>query len=183
MKSLTFITGNARKAEQLSRYLSIPVEHMKLDIPEIQSLNLEEVATEKAKAAFAILGTPVLVEDTALSFRALNGLPGTLIKWFLESVGTVGLTKLLLGYDDRTATAETCFALYDDNGVKLFKGTRKGRVTNSPQGETDFGWNTIFIPEGEEVTWAEMDFEQQSKTSMRKMAIDKLQKYLETNYQ
>ena len=84
MKSLTFITGNPNKADQLSRYLSFPVEHVKLDIPEIQSLDLEEVATEKAKAAYAVLGTPVLVEDTSLTFVALSGLPGTLIKWFLD---------------------------------------------------------------------------------------------------
>jgi non-canonical purine NTP pyrophosphatase (RdgB/HAM1 family) len=182
MKSLTFITGNAKKTEELSRYLSFPVAHTKLDIPEIQSLDLGEVATKKAKTAFGILGTPVLVEDTALTFEALNGLPGTLIKWFFESIGNEGLTKLLAGYDNRTAIAETCFALCDEKGVHLFTGTRKGSVSDSPRGDTDFGWNPIFIPEGAEVTWAEMDFDEQSKTSMRKLAIEKLQVYLEANY-
>ncbi len=83
-KKLTFITGNKNKAEQLSQYLSFPVSHFKLEIDEIQSLDLEEVATKKAKAAYVILGTPVLVEDTALTFEALGKLPGTLVKWFLE---------------------------------------------------------------------------------------------------
>lgn len=182
MKSLTFITGNPKKAEQLSRYLSFSVAHTNLDIPEIQSLDLEEVATEKAKAAYTLLGTPVLVEDTALTFEALNGLPGTLIKWFLHSVGTKGLPKLLLGYDNKAATAQTCFALCDENGVHLFLGTRKGRVSDIPKGETDFGWNPIFIPEGAKLTWAEMDFAQQSETSMRRLAVEKLQAYLETHY-
>ncbi len=182
MKSLTFITGNTNKTEQLSRYLAFPVEHTSLDIPEIQSLDVEEVATEKAKAAYQLLGTPVLVEDSALTFEALNGLPGTLIKWFLESLGTEGLTKLLLGYENRAATAQTCFALCDETGVHLFRGTRKGRVSDSPKGETKFGWNPIFIPEGNELTWAEMDFAQQSETSMRRLAIEKLQEYLEAHY-
>jgi non-canonical purine NTP pyrophosphatase (RdgB/HAM1 family) len=182
MKSLTFITGNPKKAEQLSRYLSFSVAYTNLDIPEIQSLDLEEVATQKAKAAYALLGTPVLVEDTALTFEALNGLPGTFIKWFLHSVGTTGLPKLLLGYDNKAATAQTCFALCDEHGVQLFLGTRKGRVSDIPKGETDFGWNPIFIPEGAEHTWAEMDFDQQSETSMRRLAVEKLQAYLETNY-
>ena len=182
MKSLTFITGNAKKAEQLSRYLHFPVEHTKLDVHEIQSLDLEEVAAEKAKAAFAILGTPVLVEDTALTFEALNGLPGTLIKWFFESVGNEGLTKLLHSDDNRAAVAETCFAFCDDSGVHLFKGSQRGRVADIPKGATSFGWDPIFIPDGAEITWAEMDFDQQSETFMRRFAIEKLQEYLEGNY-
>ena len=183
MKSLTFITGNTNKANQLGRYLNFSINHKKLDIPEIQSLDLEEVATEKAKAAYAILKTPVLVEDTALTFVALNGLPGTLIKWFFESVGNEGLVKLLSGYDDRSAIAETCFALCDENGIRLFKGARKGRVSNVPKGDTDFGWNPVFIPEGSDFTWAEMNFEQQTETSMRRIAVEKLQIFLEENYQ
>lgn len=183
MKSLTFITGNANKADQLGHYLHFPVAHQKLDIPEIQSLAVEEVATAKAKAAYAILKSPVLVEDTALTFEALNGLPGTLIKWFLESVGNDGLCTMLLGYENRTAIAETCFALCDETGVHLFKGAHKGKIADVPRGSTDFGWNPIFIPEGETCTWAEMDVAEQAKTSMRRLAIEKLQTYLETHYQ
>jgi non-canonical purine NTP pyrophosphatase (RdgB/HAM1 family) len=183
MKSLTFITGNANKADQLGRYLSFPVSHTKLDISEIQSLDLEEVAIEKAKAAYAILGTPVLVEDTALTFESLNGLPGTLIKWFFESVGNEGLCKILNGYQSRAAKAETCFALCDETGVHLFKGACEGRVPDSPRGDTDFGWNSIFIPEDTDLTWAEMDSEQSAVTSMRRRAIEKLSVFLEEKYQ
>jgi len=183
MKSLTFITGNANKADQLSRYLSFAVSHKKLDIPEVQSLNLEEVATEKAKVAYATLGTPVLVEDTALTFEALNGLPGPLIKWFFESIGNEGLAKLLQGYKNRNAIAKTCFALCDESGVQLFLGECKGIVPDFPRGDSDFGWNPVFIPEDEILTWAEMNMEQSAKTSMRKRAIEKLQKHLEENYQ
>ncbi|MBY0538699.1 non-canonical purine NTP pyrophosphatase [Patescibacteria group bacterium] len=182
MKPLTFITGNAGKAEQLGRYLSFSIDHAKLDIEEIQSLDLEEVATEKARAAYAILGTPVLVEDTALRFEALGRLPGTLVKWFFEEIGNEGIAKLLTGYKNRNAVAETCFALCDKNGIHLFKGSRKGTVSPSPRGSNGFGWNAVFIPEGESLTWAEMDNEQQSKTSMRRLAIEKLQVYLEANY-
>jgi len=183
MKSLTFITGNVKKAEQLSEYLDFAVEHTQLDIPEIQSLDVQAVAADKAKAAYVILGTPVLVEDTALTFTALNGLPGTLVKWFFEAIGNEGLCKMLLGYENRAATAETCFALCDENGVHLFVGTCQGNVPHSPRGETDFGWNPVFIPETAELTWAEMDAEQLSATSMRRRAVEKLQVFLEENYQ
>lgn len=182
MKSLTFITGNAGKAEQLSRYLSFPVPHQKLDIPEIQSLDLEEVATEKARAAYQLLGTPVLVEDTSLTFEALNGLPGPLIKWFLESIGNEGLTNLLVGYTNRAALAETCFALCDETGVHLFKASTKGTIALIPRAVRVFGWDPIFIPDGSKRTWAEMDKEEQAKFSMRRLAIEKLQVFLEENY-
>jgi XTP/dITP diphosphohydrolase len=181
MKSLTFITSNATKVEHLARYLGFSIEQKKLDIPEIQSLDLEEVTTAKAKAAFAVLRTPVLVEDTALTFEALNGLPGPLVKSFLESIGNEGLTKLLLGYDNRAAVAETCFAVCDESGVHLFKGTCKGRVADFPKGD-GYGWDPIFIPEGSELTWAEFDIDQQKGVSMRRLAIEKLQVYLEAHY-
>ena len=181
MKSLTFITGNATKVEHLARYLDFSIEQMKLDIPEIQSLDLEEVAADKAKAAFAVLRTPVLVEDTALTFEALNGLPGPLVKYFLESIGNEGLTKLLAGYDNRAAVAETCFAICDESGVHLFKGACKGRVADFPKGD-GYGWDPVFIPEGSELTWAEFDFTQQKGVSMRRLASKKLQVYLEAHY-
>lgn len=174
MKSLTFITGNAGKATQLSRYLRFEVSHAMLDIEEIQSLDLEQVATKKAKAAYDVLQAPVLVEDTALTFEAMGRLPGTLVKWFFEEIGNEGIANLLNENKNRNAIAETCFALCDESGIHLFKGARIGTVSPSPRGSNGFGWNAVFIPEGETLTWAEMDNEQQSKTSMRRLAIEKL---------
>lgn len=182
MKSLTFITGNPNKVAQLGKYLNFEIAHAKLDIPEVQSLDVEEVAIAKARAAYALLGTPVLVEDVALTFEALRSLPGPLVKWFLESIGTEGLTKLLSGYENRSAVAEVCFALCDESGVNLFKGTRRGTIADTPRGETDFGWNPVFIPEGKEKTWAEMDEGEQRETSMRRLALEKLQTYLDEHY-
>lgn len=182
MKSLTFITGNAGKAEQLSRYLQFQVMHQKLDIPEIQSLDLEEVATEKAKTAYQLLGTPVLVEDTALTFAALNGLPGPLVKWFLETIGNDGMANLLSNHKNRAALAETCFVLCDETGVHLFKAAVEGTIATTPRAVAAFGWDPIFIPKGSEYTWAEMDRETQAKFSLRRKAVEKLQIYLEENY-
>lgn len=182
MKSLTFITGNTEKARQLSRYLSFDVGHTRLDLPEIQSLDLEEVAAEKAKSAYAILGSPVLVEDTALTFESLNKLPGTLVKWFYQSIGNKGIVKLLDGYDNRKATAETCFALCDEVGVHLFRNSIQGTVADNPRGENGYGWNPVFIPTGCSLTYAEMSPDEQSKHSMRRLAVEKLQVYLETHY-
>lgn len=179
--NLTFITGNAEKAKQLGLHLDYPVSHQKLDIPEIQSLDLEEIATKKAKVAYAELGTPVLVEDTSLVFHALGDLPGPLIKWFLESLANDGLAKLVDGYADRSCTASVYFALCDESGIHRFEASIAGRVANKPRGARGFGWDPIFIPDGHEETWGEMDPYGEVKTSMRKAALEKLKVWLENH--
>jgi len=174
---ITFVTGNKSKAEQLAFHLSLPVEHRKLDLAEIQSLNLEEVVRDKAERAWNILKTPVLVEDTSLTFPALGKLPGPLIKWFLTELGNEGLTRLLDG-KDRSAQAEVMFGLHDGTECHIFTGSIQGSVAESPQGEIGFGWDPIFIPQGSDKTWAEMTLEEQSDTSMRRIALKKLQEFL-----
>ena len=86
MDKLTFITGNAGKAKYLSDYFHLPVEHIKLDLHEIQSLNLREVVEDKARRAYEIVKSPVLVEDVSLVFRGLKKLPGPLLTWFLDTL-------------------------------------------------------------------------------------------------
>src|SRR3989344_3516868 len=157
MKAITFITGNVSKAEQLTRHLQYPVSHKKVEVHEIQSLNLREVAEHKAHEAQKVIGGTVLVEDTSLVFHALNNLPGPLIKWFLESLDNAGLCKLLAGYEDKSATASVCFALYDGSAIHFFESERRGTITPAPRGERGFGWDPVFVPEGGTKTWGEMD--------------------------
>ena len=71
MESITFITGNTAKAQFLSDYFKRPFEHVKLDLPEIQSLDLREVIEDKAKRAFAHIQKTVLVEDVSLVLLGL----------------------------------------------------------------------------------------------------------------
>ena len=180
--TITFITGNAAKAEQLARHLEFPVEHKKLDIPEIQSLDLKEVAEHKAREAYQQIRGPVLVEDTSLIFNALGKLPGPLIKWFLEELDNKGLCQLLDGYQDRTALAKVCFCFYDGSISQIFEGEIKGTIADAPKGERGFGWDPIFIPESKTKTWGEMDTEEQKETSMRRIALKKLEDYLKQRF-
>jgi non-canonical purine NTP pyrophosphatase (RdgB/HAM1 family) len=176
--SITFVTGNQAKVAWLQSYINTQVNHQKLDIPEIQSLDLKEVVKHKAEEAFRQLQTPLLVEDTSLRFNAMGKLPGPLIKWFLEELGTEGLCKMLNIYEDRTAVAEVMYGLHTGDEVVLFDATTNGTIANSPRGINGFGWDNVFIPEGSEKTWGEMNMEEQKNTSMRKMAIDKLNHFL-----
>ena len=175
---LTFITGNAGKAKYLSDYFHMPMEHLKLDLREIQSVDLKEVVEDKAKRAYKIIKSPVLVEDVALTFKALKALPGPLIKWFLETLGNEGLCRLLDGFDDRNALAEVEFAICDESGVHTFGGSMEGSISKIPRGEMGFGWDPVFIPKGHEKTWAEMTDDEKHATSMRKIALEKMSEFL-----
>lgn len=176
--NITFITGNQGKAKYVSDYFDIPVACAKLDIREIQSLDLREIAENKARQAFALLKKPVLVEDVSLVFKDMKGLPGPLIKWFLESLGNEGLCRLVDGFSSRQARADVAFALCDKNGFKLFSAKKEGIIARKPRGKAGFGWDPIFIPKGCKKTWAEMSKEEKHQTSMRRIALDKLKKFL-----
>lgn len=179
---ITFITGNAAKAKQLERYFNHPVKHKKLDLPEIQSLDLEEIIEKKIKEAYKIVKSLVIVEDVALRFKAINNLPGPLIKWFLNSLDNKGLCKLLDGYKTRAAEAEVCYGFYDGKVLKYFHGKVKGKIAPKPMGEKVFGWDPTFIPHGHTKTWAQMDKEEQKSCSMRRIALEKLDKFLKEEY-
>lgn len=177
-QELTFITGNPAKAKYLSEYFHLPIAHKKLDVPEIQSLDIREIVEAKAKSAYAMLGTPVIVEDVSVTFVALKRLPGPLIKWFLETLGNEGLCKLLDGYDDRAAVAEVMYAYCDGGEPHVFHGRVEGRIGKHPKGETNFGWDPVFIPNGYQETWAEMSGDEKHATSMRKPALAQLAQFL-----
>lgn len=178
---LTLITGNPSKAKYLADYFHIPVAHKKIDLPELQSLDLREIVEDKARRAYEVLGTPVLVEDVSLTFHALKRLPGPLIKWFLETLENDGMCKMLDGYDDRSASAEVMYGLCDGGAVIIFHGSIDGHIATEPRGETNFGWDPIFIPNGYSKTWAQMSGDEKHLTSMRKPALEVLATYLEKN--
>ena len=74
-------------------------------VPEFQGASLEDIARMKAQTAHDRLKAPVIIEDTALAFDALNGLPGAYIKWFLDAIKCEGLAKMLDGFDNRSGSA------------------------------------------------------------------------------
>jgi non-canonical purine NTP pyrophosphatase (RdgB/HAM1 family) len=171
---LTFITGNANKIIEVERILGQPLAQESLALEEIQAIELEPVVRRKARQAYALLARPVLVEDTGLSFVAWNGLPGALIKWFLKSLGTAGICRLLQGETNRSATAMTLFAYCDSSDCRLFAGTVSGVIPAAPRGTGGFGWDAIFQPVGSEQTFAEMTPEEKDRFSMRRRALEQL---------
>ena len=179
MTDVVFITGNENKAKQLSKWLGIAIEHQKLDVDEIQSLDLREVVEHKARQAYDAIERPVIVEDVAMVFTAFKQLPGPFIKWFEKGSGLDVICQMLDAFDDRSAEAHTMYGLYDGETIRYFEGIMRGTVAPSPRGTSGFGFDSIFINEGQPLTRGEMDEETYSRTSYRKPALAELRKFLQ----
>lgn len=171
---LLFVTSNAGKVREVEAILGAPVEQLDLDVPEIQTLDVEVVVRQKALAAFAAAGRPVLVEDTGLYLDALHGLPGALVRWFLATIGPEGICTLIPPGVDRGARARTALALCDGETVEVLTGEVPGLIVPGPRGEGGFGWDPIFQPIGTTRTFAEMDWEEKNVYSMRRKALEDL---------
>lgn len=173
-----FVTSNPNKVREAEAILQKKLNKISLDIPEIQTLEAEEVVKDKAKKAYQKIKKPVLVEDTAFHIHSLNNFPGALIKWALQTLKNDGICNLPLN-NKRKATVKTCFCLYNGKKFHIFQGQLSGKVARKPRGTTNFGWDPIFIPQGQKKTFAEMTSEQKNKISMRCLALKKLKKFLE----
>lgn len=178
VKSLVVVTRNPSKAAEIASMTGWPTEPVDLEIREIQSMNVEEVAREKALVAYRILQKPVVVDDTGMSIHSLNGLPGALVSWFLDTLGPAGVVTLVAGAEDRSAVVSTCVAYADESGSYTFVGTVHGTLTKEPRGANGFGYDPIFIPEGETQTYAEMTPEKKNAISMRRQALAQLHEHL-----
>ncbi|MBU4332247.1 RdgB/HAM1 family non-canonical purine NTP pyrophosphatase [Patescibacteria group bacterium] len=178
MKKILVITGNQGKADEISAITGLNMEAKKLELSEIQSLSVEEVAKKKAMAAYEILRQPVIVDDTGMSIEALNNLPGALIVWFLDSLGPQGVLDLITDKTNRKASVSTCIAYADANGVQTFVGVVNGTIPTELKGDGGFGYDPIFIPEGQNKTYAEMTADEKNNISMRKIALMKFKEYI-----
>ncbi len=125
MADLIFVTGNAKKLEEVNKYFKLAgittdIQSCALDLPELQG-EPEEISAEKCATAFKLFKEKrkaegntkdfvIFTEDTSLCYNALESLPGPYIKWFLDKLGHDGLNKILAGYEDKSAYAMTIFA-------------------------------------------------------------------------
>ncbi len=179
MTNITFITGNQKKADYLAKYLGFPVEHIKLDLDEIQSLDLKEIVEHKVRQAYEKIKKPVIVEDVSLEFVALGRLPGTFIKFFVDEVPFETICSMIDG-KTRKATARCVFGYFDGQDLKLFEGGLDGEIATTPSGENGYGWDKIFIPQGYTVTRASLEEKDDQKTYLQIKPFAKLKEFLES---
>lgn len=178
MLDVTFITGNQNKADFLAAHLGVPLAHQKLELDELRTFSLHEIAEHKARQAYEIVKRPVLVEDMALTFHALGRLPGTYIKWFVQELSLQQLCDLAPAHD-RHATAAICYCLFDGVSIIFFDGEVAGTVAQSPRGNGGFGYDPIFIPNGQPLSNAEMGKDDIAKYGLRTTTVyPQLKEYL-----
>ncbi|MBI4226124.1 non-canonical purine NTP pyrophosphatase [Candidatus Roizmanbacteria bacterium] len=174
---LYFITANTGKFAEVKKIIP-HIQQKDIDLPEIQEINPKKIITHKLEEALKHVDGECLVEDTSLYFNSLNGLPGPLIKWFLKALGLKGLYNLSTFSKDKTAVAKTILGYAkNQNQITFFEGEIKGSIVN-PKGNNGFGWDPIFKPNGSDKTFAEMTLEEKMKFGMRRIAAEKLKKYL-----
>lgn len=186
MKKLLLVTGNKPKAREIERIIQIPIEIVDVEIDEIQGLDPEKIVLHKVNEAFKIVGRPVIVDDVSFEVEAWNGFPGPLIKWLLEDKNDPTLMLKMLGNEkNRNAIAKLYLGYHDGKKPHIFTGEVRGKITNEARGDNGFGWDRVFIPEGYDHTFAEMDskiVEQnvKDKISHRRKALDKLKEFLDS---
>ncbi|MDH5543645.1 MAG: RdgB/HAM1 family non-canonical purine NTP pyrophosphatase [Nitrospinota bacterium] len=177
---LILVTGNENKLREARQILGIDIAQGKAkELHEIQTISVAEAVRHKAEEAYEQLKTPLLVEDSGLVINVWNGLPGALIKWFEEAVHNEGILKMLGDEKDRRAVAQCYVALHNGKEVKVACGEVPGSIAFKPSGDTGFGWDSIFIPDGYEITYAEMPSEKKNSISHRKKALDAMKKIIE----
>ena len=176
---VVYVTGNPNKAKYFALMTKMNIENMSFDVDEIQSTDLKEVVEHKARQAYGLAKSPVIVEDTKLSFKVLGALPGPLIKWFQQELGEDGLCRLLDNYDDRTAFAGAAIAYFDGTNLEVFERELEGSIAKVPsKNNTGFGWNNIFVPKGSEITLADMSESEFKKYYAKIKPFDEITAFL-----
>lgn len=177
--SLYFITGNKNKFAEVSAILP-NVEQIDIDLPEIQEINAKEIIKAKLLEALNHKQAEFIVEDTSLYFDCLNGLPGPLIKWFMETIGNNGLFNIAEKLGNKKVEAKTIIGYAKNpDEIYYFEGSIMGTIV-SAEGKSGFGWDPIFQPEGFSKSFAELTQEEKNEISMRRIALNKLKEFIET---
>lgn len=177
MQGVTFVTSNDNKYREVQGVLGVDLKRKSIELEEIQSMNLKEIVGYKVKQAYKKLHKSVIAEDTGLYVDAWNGFPGPFIKWVKDIVGYDIFPKSI-PKNNRGATWVTVYAYYDGKELVLFEGKTKGSLATKQRGDNGWGFDVLFIPEGQTKTIAELGPESKHKFSARYKALKKLKKYL-----
>lgn len=179
MKEFYLVTGNPGKLRELQAIfpMSVKLRARELDLSEIQSMDSEEIIRDKLDRAFAEIKKPVIVEDVSVELGCLNGLPGPFIRYFEERLGRGALHELTRHYDDKSVLARCTMGYFDGEDRYIVHGEMRGTVV-APRGENGFGFDFVFVAEGQTKTNAELSPEEKNKISHRARAVEQLVKAL-----
>jgi XTP/dITP diphosphohydrolase len=186
---IVFATNNQHKVKEIRSALPEDISIITLleagidvDIPEPHE-TLEENAAEKARTIFRLTGLDCFSEDTGLEVTALDNAPGVHSaryageeKSFSRNTGK--LLSELKEKSDRSARFRTVICLILEGKEYYFEGRCEGRIAGEPRGSQGFGYDPVFIPQGSDKSFAEMDMPEKNRFSHRKKATDMLVVFL-----
>lgn len=186
---LLFASNNSHKVTEINNILgnSFVLKGLKdagitEDIPETAP-TLEENALQKARYVYKKTGRDVFADDTGLEVESLNGMPGVNSARFAgeNKDSDANIDKLLLmlkGKENRKARFRTVIALIIGGEEHLFEGIVEGTIISDRRGREGFGYDPVFVPEGRDITFAEMPLTEKNKISHRARAFEKLRAFL-----
>lgn len=190
MRKLVFATNNAHKLEEIRAILGEKVEilslkdiHCDIDIPETAD-TLEGNAALKAEFIYKHYGLDCFADDTGLEVEALGGAPGVYSARYAGGEGHDSeanmkkLLKELSGETNRKAQFRTAICLIEGGEEHLFEGVVKGEIIEEKRGNSGFGYDPVFVPEGFSQTFAELGAEIKNQISHRARAVQCLCEYL-----
>lgn len=192
MQQLIFATNNEHKVKEIKSAIGnlIDIKSLKdiginIEIPEPHD-TLEKNAAEKSSVIYHLTKMDCFGEDTGVEVEELNGEPGVKSARYADGEHFKdNIEKLLFKLEtitNRKAQLRTIVSLMLKGKEIAFEGICKGIIIAKRRGEKGFGYDPVFVPEGSEKTFAEMDLAEKNIYSHRKKAIDKLVKYLQTKY-
>jgi XTP/dITP diphosphohydrolase len=186
---LIFATNNKNKVEEIKhlthqkfQILTLQEVGIDIDIPEPHD-TLEANATEKSMTIYKLTNEAVFSEDTGLEVAALHGAPGVKSARYAGEGRNMqdNIEKLLHELKDkpsRAAQFRTVASLIINGKEYQFEGICKGHITTEQDGTSGFGYDPVFIPEGSDITFANMDVTEKNKYSHRKKAVQQLIDFL-----
>lgn len=189
MRKIIFATNNAHKLSEVQAVLGEEFTLVTLrecgiteDIPETAD-TLEGNALQKARYVFEKTGADCFADDTGLEVDALNGAPGVhSARYATDGHDFAANNRLLLknleGVTERTARFRTVIALILGGKEYTFEGRVEGTIAEEECGAEGFGYDPLFVPSGEIITFAQMSAEAKNAISHRGRAVAELVKFL-----
>ncbi|QDI89154.1 RdgB/HAM1 family non-canonical purine NTP pyrophosphatase [Candidatus Nitrosopumilus sp. SW] len=168
---LYFVSSNPHKYKEAKNILDsfgIKLGFLKLDLEEIQSTSLKDIAEKKAKDAFSKSKKPIIIEDDGLFIDSLNGFPGPYSSYVFKTIGNKGILKLVSS--KRKAKFVSIITYCDKKTLESFDAKLDGIISKSQKGK-GWGYDPIFIPKNSRKTFAEI--ENKNKLSHRFKALKK----------
>lgn len=186
---IVFATNNAHKLSEVKAVLGEGFELVTLrevgiteDIPETGA-TLEENASQKARYVYDRTGLDCFADDTGLEVEALDGRPGVRSARYAGEghdfkANNRKLIAELQGKENRRARFRTVISLIRGGVEQQVEGIVRGVIATEESGTEGFGYDPLFIPEGSNVTFAEMSAEAKNAISHRGRAVAALVKIL-----